>query len=168
MDVDQFRARIAQIHRDLDAYTYYDLLKVGAQATPDEIRAAFHRMALSMHPDRYQTHPDPSLKKELYVIYKRVAEAYRVLMDDEARRNYNAGLAEGKRRLVQKERKRSGPKRKEQSIDNPQARKFFMMGQDAERRGDKKNARMNYKFALDLAEDHPLIREKFDALAEEK
>ena len=36
------------------------------------------------------------------------------------------------------------------------------------RRGDKKGAKMNYKFALDMAPDHPVIIERLEAVSEEE
>lgn len=164
MDQSQLKARITQIYRDLDRYTYYELLKVTPQASPDEIRGAFHRMALSMHPDRYAQNPDAELRRLIYDIYKRVCEGYRVLMDHEQRAEYQQVLARGERRLVKKVRKREGPKRVEQAIKNPQAKKFFTMALAAERRGDLKTAKLNYKFALDLEPDHPTILERKEAV----
>ena len=166
MDQARFKARIAQIFSDLEAYSYYELLKVEIDAGPDEIRSAFHRMALSMHPDRYQGHADQELRQQLYAIYKRVAEGYRTLMDPRTRQQYDEGLAGGARRLVQTERRSAGPKAAEDAIDDPQARAFFRLAEDALRRGDLKSARLNYKFAADLVGDHPLILERVAELDE--
>lgn len=163
MDHAQLKARIAQIFRDLDAYSYYELLKVAPQATHDEIREAFHRMAMSMHPDRYQNFGDEELREQMYAIYKRVTEGYRVLTNHAMRREYDEALSRGELRLQQTERKRSGPKLAAEDLP-PAARKFFLLAEDAERRGDKKTAKLNYKFAKDMAEDHPLILERLAAL----
>ena len=73
-------------------------------------------------------------------------------------------LSRGERRLVNKDRKREGPKRVEQAIQNPQAKKFFTLALAAERRGDIKTAQLNYKFALDLEPDHPTILERKEAV----
>ena len=86
MDEATFRARVAQIFRDLDRYSYYELLKLDAKTNVGEIRAAFRRMARSMHPDRFHAHPDEEMKRELYAIYKRLTEGYKVLMDPQKRR----------------------------------------------------------------------------------
>ncbi|MCC6751611.1 MAG: J domain-containing protein [Deltaproteobacteria bacterium] len=164
MDEEQLKARIGQIHADLEDYTYYELLNLDPAASPDDVQAAFHRMALSMHPDRYQTHADGELRRQIYAIYKRVAEAYRVLMDPESRKAYGEALGRGEKRLAQVERQRTGPKRAEDTIDHPQGRKYFLMGQEAERRGDKKTARLHYKFAKDLVGDHPTVLARLAAL----
>ena len=85
-------------------------------------------------------------------------------MDHASRKEYIEALQRGERRLVKKERKREGPKRVEEAIKNPQAKKFFTLALNAERRGDLKTAKLNYKFALDLSPDHPTIVAKKEAL----
>lgn len=157
MDPEQFKARIDQIFNDLERYSYYELLNLPADATPDQIRTAFHRMAVSVHPDRYQQHEDQTLRRKIYAIYKRMTEGYRVLMEPKDRREYDEGISQGQMRLVRTGRKVTTFKRTEDAIDHPKAKQFFTLAQDAERRGDLKSARLNYKFALDLAPDHPAI-----------
>jgi curved DNA-binding protein CbpA len=164
MDESQFKVRIEQIFADLDRYSYYELLNLTPEAAPDDIRAAFHRMALSVHPDRFHNHPDLDLRGKVYTIYKRMTEGYRVLMDSSSRREYDQNLGDGQVRLQQVERKRTGPKRTEDTIDHPQAKKFFQLALAAERKGDLKSAKLNCKFALDLAGEHPTIQAKLAAL----
>jgi DnaJ-class molecular chaperone len=167
MDPAQFKARIDQIFADLERYSYYELLNLQPGASPDEIRAAFHRMALSMHPDRYQTSPDQDLRQKLYVVYKRVTEGYKVLTESPLRKEYDEGLAQGQLRLVRTERKKTGPRPTQASFENPQAKKFFDLAIAAERRGDFKSARLNYKFASDLCGEHPAIQERLEKLDRE-
>lgn len=163
MSSPQFIARVEQIYRDLDRYNYYELLNLQPGTLPDDVRRAYHRMALTLHPDRHHGGGDAQLKRKIYVIYKRIAEGYRVLMDRALRSEYDQLLVQGTLRLVKTERPKAALKRPEDAIDNPKARKFFSMGEDALRRGDKKGAKMNFKFALDLAEAHPLISERLKA-----
>jgi DnaJ-class molecular chaperone len=168
MDDAQFRARIEQIFADLDRYTYYELLNLQPGADADEIRAAFHRMALSMHPDRFQTHPDTDLRSKLYAVYKRLTEGYKVLLDSTLRREYDQALAAGGEvRLVKSERKTTGPRPVASGIEHPQAKKFYDLALACERRNDFKSARLNYKFARDLAGDHPAILERLAKLDRE-
>lgn len=166
MDPAQFKARIEQIHRDLDAYSYYELLNLQADAPFDEIRRAFHRMAMSMHPDRHRMNPDQELRDKLYAVYKRITEGYRVLSDDAARRDYDAGLARGERRFVKRERPRF--KRSEDALQNPNAKKFFRMAEGFERKGDLKNARINYKFALDMEGESEMLTAKLAELEQKE
>jgi len=157
MSSEQFRTRIEQIYADLERYSYYELLNLTPEAAPDQIRAAFHRMALSIHPDRYQQHEDLELRKMIYAIYKRMTEGYRVLTEPSDRRAYDEGLQQGQTRLMRTQRKVTAFKRAEDGIEHPKARQFYMMGQDAMRRQDFKGARLNFNFALNLSPDHPVV-----------
>lgn len=66
---------------------YYDILGVSREANQDEIKRAFHKLALKYHPDRNKL-PDAEEK------FKEASEAYAVLSDNEKRRQYDTqGLA---------------------------------------------------------------------------
>ena len=162
MDSAQFKARIDQIFADLERYSYYELLNLDSEATFDQIQQSFHRMALAMHPDRHTTSTDEDLKKKLHVIYKRVAEGYRVLSNTESRREYEMCLERGELRLVRKEKKKIIYP--EDAIDNPQAKKFYKLGLEAEDKGDLKTAVLHYKFVMDLVGEHPDVKPRFDML----
>jgi molecular chaperone DnaJ len=61
---------------------YYEILGVPRNATKEEIKRAYRRLALQYHPDRNKS-PDAEEK------FKEISEAYAVLSDDEKRRLYD-------------------------------------------------------------------------------
>ena len=61
---------------------YYDLLEVSRDASSDEIKRAYRRLARQLHPD---TNPDPRASDR----FKEIAQAYEVLSDPEKRQRYD-------------------------------------------------------------------------------
>ncbi|MDH7516853.1 MAG: molecular chaperone DnaJ [Candidatus Thermoplasmatota archaeon] len=62
---------------------YYEILGVDRNATKEEIKKAYRRLALKYHPDK---NPDKKAAEEKF---KEISEAYAVLYDDEKRRLYD-------------------------------------------------------------------------------
>ena len=63
---------------------YYEVLGVAKNASPDDIKRAYRRMAIKYHPDK-----NPDNKKEAEAKFKECAEAYEVLSDHEKRQRYD-------------------------------------------------------------------------------
>lgn len=69
---------------------YYNILGVNKEASEDEIKKAYRKMAMKWHPDRNADDPQAETK------FKEAAEAYDVLSNKEKRNNYDRfGSAEG-------------------------------------------------------------------------
>lgn len=74
---------------------YYEILGVNKNATEEEIKKAYKKLAVKWHPDRWVNGTDEE-KKTAEEKIKQVNEAYSVLSDSEKRRNYDMfGSEEG-------------------------------------------------------------------------
>src|SRR2546428_774636 len=62
---------------------YYEVLGVARQASPEELKRAFRKIAMDSHPDR---NPDDAVAHERF---KEASEAYAVLSDPDRRRSYD-------------------------------------------------------------------------------
>ncbi len=67
---------------------YYEVLGVNREASVDEIKKAYRKLAVKYHPDR-QTGKSDEEKKEAEEKFKQLAEAYEVLSDEQKRANYD-------------------------------------------------------------------------------
>ncbi len=68
---------------------YYKLLGVKKDASKDEIKKAYRKLALKYHPDRNKDNKEAEEK------FKQISEAYAVLSDPEKRQQYDTFGAEG-------------------------------------------------------------------------
>ncbi|KAL7422956.1 DnaJ-like protein [Cryptotrichosporon argae] len=62
---------------------YYDVLGLGSQCTTEEVKKAYRRLAIKLHPDKNRDDPDAEEK------FKQISIAYQVLSDPELRHKYN-------------------------------------------------------------------------------
>ena len=68
-----------------DQPDYYKILNVSPEATEDQIRKSYKKLAIKWHPDK-----NPDNKKEAEEKFKQISEAYSVLGDKDKRREYDA------------------------------------------------------------------------------
>lgn len=61
---------------------YYDILGVPKDATEQQIKKAFHKLAMKYHPDKNKS-PDAEVR------FREIAEAYETLSDETRRREYD-------------------------------------------------------------------------------
>jgi curved DNA-binding protein CbpA len=71
----------------------YDVLGISSTATPEEIKAAFRKLALELHPDRNIANPDEAQVKARTQRFIEVNDAYEVLGNAEKKRIYDIGIA---------------------------------------------------------------------------
>jgi curved DNA-binding protein CbpA len=136
----------------LEQLDYYTLLQLPEQANSDEIRKAFHRFAAKYHPDRFAgAGAEPAKVERANQIYRRGAEAYKVLTDPRRRKLYDGGLAQGRLRFDPSAEPPPEPVQIHQwpiKVRTPLERPFAVKAEQLYKAGDWGNAKTNLKLAL--------------------
>lgn len=146
----------------LDKLDYYTLLRIEETANADDVRRAFHDFAMRYHPDRYAG-ADLEKQERAAAIYRRGAEAYRVLTDRELRRRYDEGLAKGTLRY--EEPSSSGMNRPPSGtleVKNMRARPLFQKAIEQMKSGDFKGAKLNLMLALNHEPENLLLQARLE------
>ena len=112
---------------------YYEILEVERTATEKDIKSAYRKLAKKWHPDTTQFDKDYAAVK-----FKEITNAYNVLSDAEARKNYDYNLD-------YEVRQREETRRREQARREAEARRREQERQEAERRR-KEQARQEAEY----------------------
>jgi len=90
-ETSEFEKEMGELLRVCDTGTYYQLLGVTANASPQQIRANYYKLARKFHPDRHMGNVDwiDPLQKLMHSL----TAAYRTLTQEETRKTYDDQLA---------------------------------------------------------------------------
>jgi DnaJ-class molecular chaperone len=136
----------------LEQLDYYTLLQIENNVSVDQVRQAFHRFAAKYHPDRFLgVGAEQSKIERASQIYRRGAEAYKVLSDPQRRKQYDFGLERGQLRFDANAEQPTAPAVVGQwpiKVKNPVARPFATKAEQAFKAGDFGAAKVNLKLAL--------------------
>mgnify|MGYP001301029020 CR=1 FL=1 len=155
----------------LDSLSYYDLFRVAPDASHDDLRLAFHAFAETFHPDAHRWR-HPSEQEAVGRIYRRGAEAWRILSDPGLRVRYDQAVASGILRpedlVVQMDRPTSSwappsgaasgpPARLVDKLRAPGARPFVLRAEELLKSGDPKQAKIQLVMAMHMDRNNPAL-----------
>jgi DnaJ-class molecular chaperone len=155
-------AEIKALARIVGELDYYQLLHLRREASPREVKGAYHETSRSFHPDASR-HLEPDLRAAVEEIAKRVSEAYCVLRDPLRRRAYDERLSSGAGPRMQLAEAQAAADRRhveEREGRTPQGRQFFNLARAAVDRGDLEGAMRNLQTALTFEPENPGFRER--------
>lgn len=155
-----FESEIEALHEGLSSLTYYDFLGLRPGCDYVAIREAFYERAQRYHPDRFVSARSEVTKRQAYAVYKRMSEAYSVLVDPHLRTAYDEARLRGEVRLseVARARRLSADERQ---LANQFARIYLRSAQAKLERGELGEAWVDVQLGLTLEEAAPF----YDLLA---
>ncbi len=169
-DPGDFEKRVERWSEVLDDSTYYELLGILDIADATAIKTAFHQFALAFHPDQH-TGAKESLLEPVRRVFKRGAEAYRVLSDPGLRAKYDMALAQGHLRLDAGEIPKGvqpfaeGLKSLEDLCATPAAKLAARRADEYLNAGDLRSAKRELKMAIyHEGKKTPDLDERLDAM----
>jgi curved DNA-binding protein CbpA len=154
----------------LDDLTYYELIGVARDASPDAIQAAFHVFCDTFHPDRHVGR-EARERDAVGVIFKRGAEAYAALCDVRLRGQYDEQLSVDTRGAASPRPPRisfsplSRPPSSrapagaplEESVRSPSARPFARRAEELMGKGDLRQAKLQLVMARHMDPDNEAL-----------
>ena len=78
---------------DSSGRNYYELLNVPRTASPAEIKAPYHRLLLSLHPDKSDTSKDHPTRMDVDIGL--LKDAFATLFSSKSRTKYDSELSSG-------------------------------------------------------------------------
>ena len=85
--------KLEDMLQQFEIASYYEILGVPSDASPEQIQAAYHSLAKQYHPDRYQSKDfSPAAYGQVQQIFTFINEAYLTLKDPDSRGAYNEKL----------------------------------------------------------------------------
>jgi DnaJ-class molecular chaperone len=151
----EFEVELLRLHETLGSVSYYDVLGLRPGCDYVAVREAFHAKAQRYHPDRWVFVSTELQKRQAYEVYKRMTEAYNVLLDPELRAAYDAARVRGETRLSELARARrvAGP---EQRVANGFARIYLRSARAKLERDDLRGAWIDVQLGLGIERAEPL------------
>ncbi|MBI3611157.1 MAG: DnaJ domain-containing protein [Nitrospirae bacterium] len=143
------KQKIREAYEALQHQDYYEVLGLRTEATRDEIKRAYFRLAKEYHPDRHFQSGLEDLTPNLEALFRRITEAYDTLLMERKRKEYDTERA----------MRKSKGRREEPSAPSPAAQ--AQRGQQALQKGDLKTAAYHFEVAVkaepDKGEYHALL-----------
>jgi curved DNA-binding protein CbpA len=157
-----------QLAASIDTLDYFEILGVGPDAGLAEIKAQYHQLQRTYHPDTFYQSPDGALRRAVFLIAKRVAESYVILRDPVRRAKYVkdvSGPERAKRLRFTDETEQEVRKEKEQELGKtPQGRQLVQKAIANQKRGDLAAALRDLKTAMVFERDSEALKARIAEL----
>lgn len=155
-------AETKQLSHDIETMDYFQVLGVAPDAPISDIKAQYHALQRTYHPDTFFQSPDIVLRDAVFRIAKRISEAYVILRDPVRRTKYAkdvAGPDRAKKLRFTDETEAEVRKEKEQELGKTaQGRQLVTKALASHKKGDLAGALRDLKTAMLFEKDNAGIK----------
>ncbi|HLB02654.1 MAG TPA: DUF4388 domain-containing protein [Nitrospiria bacterium] len=157
------REKIRQAYEALARQDHYQVLNLRREATRDDIKKTYFKLAKEYHPDRHLQGGMEDLQEQLEALFGRITQAYDTLLTEKTRKDYDLYLV---MRPFQQKWRRSDP---ETTINNElQIVQQYQRAKEAFKQGDMKQVVNSMEWVLrtgpEKAEHHDLLGQAFTVI----
>jgi DnaJ-class molecular chaperone len=159
---EEFKRQIQGLAKIIDDLDYYQILKLDQIAFDEDIKKAYFRESRIYHPDKFYNEP-LEIKEQVNKVFKRILEAYKVLMDKDRRAMYTRNINGPERKKYLRFDLRQLTQEKEKKEDEgqtPMGKKYYLMAKSALQNKDYKGAKINLQLAAKMEPNNQTFREK--------
>ncbi|MFQ6082269.1 MAG: DnaJ domain-containing protein [Candidatus Aminicenantia bacterium] len=82
---------VLALERELANLNYYQILRIPASATPEEIKKSYFSLAKLYHPDKFGRNVSPEVIKKAQKVFIQITKAYQALINHQKRQEYDSG-----------------------------------------------------------------------------
>ncbi len=150
----------------LDDMDYYQVLKIKPSAFASEIKQAYFNQSRMFHPDKFYNEP-PDVLEKANKIFKRLAEAYNILSDNDKRVAYTKSIAGTDRQKYLRydpkliEQAKAGGQ-KEDEGQTPMGKKYYAMAKNSMMNKDYNSAKINLQLAAKMEPANQTFKRKLE------
>lgn len=134
-----FVKRVDELYSNLEKLTANELLEINEHSDAETIKKNYYRLAKEFHPDRYFDSNNPEIKDKLPAIFDAISQAYTLLKDTDAKKEYFNSLER-----IQKE----------EDLTPKNAEEQFRRGVEEFKKGNFWGAADAFKWAIKLNEEN--------------
>ena len=87
-------AEVSALHESLETLNYYQILDVSNDASFEDIKKNYFRLARKFHPDLFPRTLPPETFRKIEEVFGQITRAYQTLSDEKQKADYNRSLSE--------------------------------------------------------------------------